>query len=137
MTEAQLRKLVDTWAGRLGLDRYRLSVQMGGLDDATSYAEVSRSVYQRGVIHFAPWLLDGHATPDDVLGIELTPDFIETIVVHELLHLWTRDLRAIVRDDCDGLVHPDAYRQLDLAAMRAEEQLVDGLAEALVKAWPA
>lgn len=137
MTEAKLRRLVQTWAARVGLDRWRIDVQIGGLREETSLAEVERSsAYQRGVIRFAPWLIGHGERPEEVLAIEHTDDFVASIVLHELLHLWTRDLRAIVKDDVREQVHPDAAAALDSAAERAEEQLVDGLAEALVRAWP-
>lgn len=135
MTEPQLRRLVQTWARRLGLDRWDLEVEIGGLEDSDSYAECTRSIYERATIRFAPWLVGRGEPPPGVMFPNPTPEFIEICAVHELLHLWTRNLRAVIREDCDGLVHPDAYRQLDATACRAEEQLVDGLAHALVRAW--
>jgi hypothetical protein len=136
VTEAEVRKLFEVWAGRLGLDRWWLKVEIGSPEEADSIIEVNRStVYERAVITVPPWVVGQADRPDSVLGLD-GDDRIEASVVHELLHLITRDLVAIVRDDCDGLVHPDAYRQLDKAIHRIEEQTVDRLAEALVRAWP-
>ena len=138
MTEKQLRDLLDVWKGRLGLGRWLLVLELGGCGDATAYMEVNRSAsYERAVINAQPWLLGVGEVPEGVMirGEHLTDEFVEACLVHELLHLHTRDMCAIVRDDCDGLVHPDAYRQLDLAMHRAEEQCVDRLAVALVQAF--
>lgn len=138
MTEKQLRDLLDVWKGRLALDRWLLVLEVGACSDATAYMEVIRSTsYERAVIHVQPWLLGDGEPPEGVVirGEHLSDEFVEASLVHELLHLHTRDMCAIVRDDCDGLVHPDAYRQLDCAMGRAEEQCVDRLAVALVKAF--
>ena len=70
-----------------------------------------------------------------IRGEDLTDDFIESSLVHELLHLHTRDMRAVVRDDLDGQVHRDVYAVLEASMGRAEEQCVDRLAEALVAAF--
>jgi hypothetical protein len=137
MTEAQVRRLIETWAKRLGLERWRIEVTVGTCESESAYMEVNRStVYERATLTVASWVVGVGNRPEPVIAVPLTEDFIEACVVHELLHLHTRDLRAVVRDDCDGLVHPDAYRQLDATAERIEEQTVDRLAEALVRAWP-
>jgi len=46
----------------------------------------------------------------------------------------TRDVRAVVRDDILSQVHRDVYSQIEKAPERAEEQCVDRLAVALVRA---
>lgn len=135
MTEAQLRDLLTEWAQRLGLDRWHLKLVIGGTDEATSYMETHRSgYYERGIIYVAPWLLGDGEVPDNVMEREPDDRFIEASLVHELLHLHIRDLRAVVRDDLDGQVHRDVHVQIEKAAERAEEQCVDRLAVALVRA---
>ena len=137
MNEKRLRELLTTWQRRLRLDDWRILLHVGGVEDADAYMETRRSTtYQRGVIYCQPWLL-GKGTPGDVMisGQDMTDDFVEASLVHELLHLHTRDMRAIVRDDLDGQVHRDVYTVLEAAMARAEEQCVDRLAEALVRAF--
>jgi hypothetical protein len=138
VTEERLRQLLEVWRGRLGLDHWRIELELGGLDDDTDLMEISRSkVYERARLYVAPWLLvGGPPVPAGVL-LEPSDDVVESSLVHELLHCLTRDLRAITRDDLEGLVHRDAHTALDLAAYRAEERLVDELAEALVRAFAA
>lgn len=138
MTEKRLHELCAVWQERLGLDGWRVVLKIGGVSDEDSYMETHRSTtYQRGVIYCQPWLLGKGAAPDSVMirGDDLTDAFIESSLVHELLHLYTRDMRAVVRDDLDGQVHRDVYTVLEAAMARAEEQCVDRLAEALVRAF--
>lgn len=142
MTEKQLRGLLATWQQRLGLGDWRIVLKVGTVEDESAYMETQRSVsYQRAVIHCQPWLLngDGNAAPESVMirGNDLSEDFVESSLVHELLHLHTRDMRAVVRDDLDGQVHRDVYSVLEASMARAEEQCVDRLAEALVRSFNA
>lgn len=138
MTEKALRELLTVWTKRLGLDDWRILLHVGGCEEKSCYMETSRSVsYERGVIYCQPWLFGDGEAPEDVMirGADLTDDFVESSLVHELLHLHTRDVRAIVREDLDGQVHRDVYTVLNAAMERAEEQCVDRLAEALVRAF--
>lgn len=140
LTERDLRSLLGLWQRRLSLDHWFLVLKVGGCEDASTYMEVHRStVYQRAVVHCQPWMLGEGEAPEDVLirGDDLTDSFVEESLVHELLHLHTRDMRAIVRDDLDGQVHRDVYTVLEAGMSRAEEQCVDRLASALVRAFAA
>lgn len=138
MTETGLRERLDVWKRRLGLEHWLILLEIGGAEDDTSYMEVERStVYQRAVIHVQPWLLGEGDAPKEVMirGDQLTDRFVESSLVHELLHCSTRNMRAVVRDDLEGQVHRDVHTVLNDAMSRAEEQCVDALAEALVRAW--
>lgn len=138
MTEKGLRVLLEVWKKRLGLDGWRILLHVGGVEAEHAYMETSRSVsYERGVIYCQPWLFGDGEAPKDVMirGDDLTDDFIESSLVHELLHLHTRDMRAVVREDLDGQVLRDVYTVLNAAMERAEEQCVDRISEALVRAF--
>lgn len=138
MTEPQLWELLEVWKARLGLERWLVILEVGGADDDSCYMETHRSTtYERAVIRVQPWLLGkGEAPPRTMIrGAHLTDAFVESSLVHELLHLHTRDMRAIVRDDLDGQVHRDVYTVLEAGMARAEEQCVDRLAEALTRAF--
>lgn len=134
MTEAQLRSLLTQWVKRLGLDRWDLELRIEECEDSGALMEAERSVtYERSVIRCQPWVLTGEI-PDDVMQLELTPQRIEACLVHELLHCHTRDMSNLA-DAVVGQLHRDAYSIFDSAVRRAEEQLVDRLAVALVDAF--
>lgn len=138
MTEKQLRDLLPVWQRRLGLADWRIVLRVGGVEESTAYMEAQRSTsYERGVIYVQPWMVGDGDPPTEVMfhGDDLTDDFVESSLVHELLHFHTRDMRAVVREDLDGQVHRDVHTVLEAAMARAEEQCVDRLAEALVKAF--
>jgi hypothetical protein len=138
VNEPALRTLLTVWQRRLGLGEWRLLLKIGGVEDATAYMETHRSaLYQRAVIYVQPWIVGLGEMPEGVLvrGGDVTADFIESSLVHELLHLHTRDMRAVVRDDLEERVSSDIYHLAEAAMRRAEEQCVDRLAEALVHAF--
>lgn len=124
MTEAQLRRLAKRWAPRLGLDGWQIHVQIGGLEDAENYAEThTSSDYRRATIRF------GRTAADHPAGLEV-------LVVHELLHVATRDIRNTGLFGLEDEVHPAAQRVHDRAFRHLLEQEVDRLAVALVATWP-
>lgn len=137
MTFEHLSVLLDTWKIRLGLSDWRINLIKGGCEDEYVYMDVEHSIfYQRAEIRVNPWLLGEGEVPKDVLMRDsLTDDFIESSLVHELLHLHTRNLRSIVRNDLVGVLHRDLLEQLNHTMERADEQSVDKLAEALTKAF--
>ena len=137
MTFEELNQFLFIWKARLGLSDWRIELILGGCSDETTYMEVEHSTfYERAVIHVNPWLLGQGPTPEYVLMKEaLTDDFIEVSLVHELLHMHTRNIRVVVREDLFGVVSRELHEQLKNAMERADEQMVDRLAEALVKAF--
>lgn len=137
MTFEQLESLLDIWKVRLGLDNWRIVMMLGNVTDKTCYMEVDHSTYyERAVIHVNPWFVGIGPIPEEVLMREaITDDFIESSLVHELLHLHTRNLRIIVTEDLADVLSLDTYRQVSVFMKRADEQTVDRIAEALVKAF--
>lgn len=137
MTFEQLSELLIVWTRRLGLSDWRIVITLGGCDDELNYMEIEHSAsYQRAVIQVNPWLVGVGEIPKDVLMRDvITDDFIESSLVHELLHLYTRNLRLIIRNDLFGVVSRELHEQLKNTMERADEQIVDSLAEALVKAF--
>lgn len=135
MTEKKLRQLLNVWKTRLGLDHYKINLVFGRCEDEYSYMEVQRSInYQRAKITVQPWMLGQGDPPKDLLQ-EINDEMIEESLVHELLHICTRDLTAIVRNDLDGMVHRDVYSMFENATCRADERVVDSLAVALCQAF--
>lgn len=139
MKEGVLRELFSVWRERLGLGHWRLELIVGGVDEEDAYMQTHRSqTYERAQIYVQPWLVgQGEPNRDLLFAQNLEDDFIECSLVHELLHLHTRDMRAVVREDLAGAVLSDVYRQFENTMERAEEQCVGRLAEALVRAFRA
>lgn len=138
MDITHLNELLEIWKARLGLNTWRIYLEVGNLEDDTNYMEVSQATsYERAVIHVHPALFGNGETPDEwlVTGDRITDEFIESSIVHELLHLYTRDIRVIIRNDLIGVVQRDLYQQLLNTMERADERIVDKLSEALVKAF--
>lgn len=137
MTFEDLSKLLDVWKPRLGLSDWRLILMLGGCEDETAYMELEHSIYyQRAVIRVNPWFIGIGNVPKDVLMRDsLTDDFIESSLVHELLHLYTRNLRDIVRSDLYGVLNRDLHEQIKNSMERVDEMMIDKLAEALTKAF--
>jgi hypothetical protein len=134
MTETGLALLLDLWKKRLGLESWIIEMKVGEIDEPGSYMEVDKSTqYERAVLYVAPFTLGAGDVPKEALAIPITDEFVEASLVHELLHLVLRDVTIIVRQDLDGSLHPYALEQVQNAAMRAEERVVDKLAVALVR----
>ncbi len=136
MTERELVKLLGVWKSRLGLDNWQIEMSIGGCESDCSYAETHRSTtYENAHIYFQPWMLGKADVPADLIIKQVSDYDIEKTLVHELLHLHTRDMHGVTVDDTDGLLHRDVHEQLRNSFRRAEEQMVDRLAVALVKNW--
>jgi hypothetical protein len=139
MNFGQLQELRIVWMDRLGLQNWRINMHLvTELEEKDAYMEVHRSdAYERATIRVPRWLLDSRiAPPDGVLMTDaITDEFIEVALVHELMHLYFRDLRRIISDDIYGILGREAYGILQSSADRAEEQAVDKLAESLVKSF--
>lgn len=133
--ERWLRRRMHVWQGRLGLQRWDLTLRVEACEDEHSYMEVERSVYyERALILVAPWVLTGEQ-PDGVVDVELTPARVDAKVCHELLHLFTTGFRAILEDDLDGMLHRDVDTIVRATFRREEERMVDRLANALAGAF--
>jgi hypothetical protein len=105
--------------------------------DEPDYAELKRSVsYDRGLMRIQAWAVAEKVPPrDDMLPVKVTSQFIETFIVHELLHAVHRDYTAVILDDLDGFLHRDAQEMLERMMKRIDEQHIDRLARSLVLAW--
>lgn len=133
MTEPRLQQLLAEWTRRLGLERWEIDLRVEPCECETAYMEVERSfLYERATIAVAPWLMGQGDWPADCMR-RASPHHVEETLVHELLHLHTRDIMRAGRE-ADGQMHRDAYTIYEQRLEDAEEQLVDRLAVALVRA---
>lgn len=133
-----IETLVRAWQHDLDLDHWTITLHPGADPDQTTYMSVDRPrCYNRARINIAAWILDPHAPkPDDVLDDpRQDPAALETIVVHELIHLC---LQPLARTDelLDGLLHRDVHAVYQTAAGDALEQSVDHIAAALARHHP-
>jgi len=136
MTEKRVKELVGLWKHRLGLDLWDIDVVVGDFEEP-DYAELKRSVsYDRALLRIQAWAVAEKAPPrEDMMPSKVTPHFLETCIVHELLHAVHRDYTAVILDDLDGFLHRDAQEMLERMMKRIDEQHIDRLARALVLAW--
>jgi hypothetical protein len=134
MTEQEIRDCVSEWQARLGLDQWLLEVRFEEPENETAAMECHRSnQYEQAALIIKPDLVEWEK-PEDWFGPALDSFFLEKSIVHELLHCHTRDIRY-VEDMYEEQLHRDVQSVVEAAYVRAEEQMVDRLAVALVRAW--
>lgn len=110
------QEAVTLWQARLGLDRWRIEIKVSE-EPIDSFATVEPSAqYENATITFSP-------SVDDAI--------LETVVVHELLHLFTRDIDALV-DDAKAQLHPQASFQVEKRYEHVLESFVDRLSRSIV-----
>jgi hypothetical protein len=144
VTEQEIRGLFTAWQARLGLAEWIIRVDFEAFDPPTSTMQIHRSHnYNRATIKVNEWVTSGippetweGQTWDGHAKGEVTDLDVEEAVVHELLHaaigpLW------IGLNLLRGESHRDAHDVAVNTYDRTEENIIDQLAVALVKAWPA
>jgi hypothetical protein len=139
MTEEGLFYLLSLWKPRLELTSWWIVLKIGGIENNQSYMEVRRSpLHDRATIYVAEWLLNPDKEPPEetvILKEDVDDSLIELFLVHELLHLHTRDMAAVVKYDLEGLVQQDVLDQIENSFARAEEKCIDTLARVLVRSY--
>lgn len=134
MTKQEILVCVSEWQSRLGLDQWLIEVRFEEPESLTSAMECHRSSqYEQAALIIKPELIDWEM-PENWCGPTFDSFFLEKSIVHELLHCHTRDIRS-VEDMYEEQLHRDVLSVVEAAYIRAEEQLVDRLAVALVRAW--
>ena len=137
MTEAQLRGLFKLWQTRLGLGTWKIGVEFAECGrechDIVLMETHRPADYDTATIQVQPFALTGDI-PEGWVIQPLTDEYLEIKVVHELLHCVMRDMR-FCDVSIDGQLHRDVDAAWQIVQKRAEEQTVDRLATALVKAF--
>jgi hypothetical protein len=136
VTEKQLLALFDKWIPRLGLDGWVIQVRVEECpdkDDAGSEGCCHRSSqYDKATIFVPPAMLEEGER--DRAHQDITPEYVEQIVVHELLHCVVRDIvfaNSLMEDELSERMN----ETLNKVQMRTEEQVVERLASALMREW--
>jgi hypothetical protein len=134
--EKHIRDLFDTWQERLGLSHWTIEIAIEKLKPRTTTMRTSKSpYYDRGRIIVQPWVIAGEPPPNWHKAHDASfAQAIEETVVHELLHLHLWECSSAI---C--LLHPFSKKSAYLTAVAVqehqEENLVDRLSVALVRAW--
>lgn len=131
MTRKQAARALEKWRARLAPE-WRITVYESGPDwrDEEDYLATVQcdDDYAHAKIH----LTDACLARDD--------ESVEVTIVHEILHLLTRELRRVL-DRGKGYWPPSVHDLLSDGFEHDEEALVDRLAHAIVRsdrqAWPA
>ncbi len=121
MTRRDVEKVLRVWVDRLQLRHWDLSIDWDTPASENADATTWRgNCYDRAVLFFDPEVLTWDALK------------LNRIVVHELLHLVTRDIDRVVEESCVSLPRR-AYEQVDLRYEHAIEGVVDRLSYRFVE----
>lgn len=108
---------VTLWQTRLGLERWKIDVKIAE-EPMEAYAECSPSAqYEFATITFSP---------------NIESSVVEATVVHELLHILTKDIDSVI-EDARAQLHPQASFQVEKRYDHALESFVDRLAQRIVE----
>lgn len=120
MTEARLTRIVRVWVKRLNLSGWAVSINFDEPASSDADATTWRSnSYDRAQIRVAPeWRT-------------WSPETANRLMVHELLHLCTRDIDRVVASVEPELM-PQAWKLLDDRYDHEIEGLVDRLSTVFV-----
>lgn len=131
----RIEECARTWQTRLGLTHWRVVVKRGGEIEG-SILEVHRheNAY-RAIIYARDWLLDEEWDKSDSLE-DLTDQYIESAVVHELFHLCFHRLGSAFKKAMEDHVSSALWGTLAPMYSDIEEYEVDQVARHLVDAWP-
>ena len=120
MTKRQVERLVRDWQSRLKLDHWQITVDLDKAAGEGCVAECDRAdSYDTATIRFAPGFSDW------------SRHYTEQAVVHELLHLYERDLHEAVKS-VESLLGKPAYQQFSDRLLHEREGIVDRLATVIV-----
>lgn len=138
VTSISIEKWAETWIKRLGLETWDIRLMWPEDADYKSWLEVddiSFSEDQHAAVH--------RSRDYDSARMYFNPDYFhrwspkqaEVAVVHELLHLVTRDIEHVL-DMVDGMLLRDVEELVSRAHVHAVEGAVDRLAYRLVELAP-
>lgn len=120
MTEAKFEALLKKWQKRLGLERWRVTV-----DFSTPLTDDNMQISRSKIYD------DATITVNDTWktwGIEK----VEQLIVHELLHLVHRDIDYVIYELVDGQTSPASYELIRKAYEFADEKAIDRMAHILM-----
>ncbi len=122
MTLSDVSELVAGWQEPLGLTTWDLTIELvasPGDNDEALAACLTDGPYERATLQFADALLNQ------------TPQRVEEAVVHELLHLTSRDLSSAIQD-AEEQLGPVAGPMFHNRTLHELEGIVDKVATLLV-----
>lgn len=121
MTAKQIIGIVSLWQGLLGLETWDILVDLDEPADDDNEAQAERSIfYDKAALKFAKsWRT-------------WTNVYAHRVIVHELLHLVTRDLDQ-AHSSLEGQLHPHVWTLANERYIHEIEGVVDRLALRLVE----
>lgn len=125
MTREQIAEIVDTWVPRLGLEHWEITVHWEphplDADDPPSF-----DTHDKAWVHRARDYDEARMYFNEKAMEYWTARDAHATVVHELLHLVTRDVEFVL-DMLDEMLH----RDVDTLVMRAHRHAVEGAIDRL------
>lgn len=118
-SETSIEELVRDWQDKLDLLHWRIDIAFEDLDNAYGEARPEEHYDQTTLVFNLEALLNKNSL------------YVEATVVHELLHLHTRDLERLP-EQWKPVVHPDVAGQLDDRFRHELEGVIDRMAWAIV-----
>jgi hypothetical protein len=121
ITRKQVERTLRVWQTRLGLQTWDIKIDWEkSAGDDINASTYRLNTYDRATLCF------------DTAYVNWSKEFLNQTVVHELLHLVTRDLDRVFAD-FEISAHPEAYRVLDKRYDHEIEGVVDRLANRIVE----
>jgi hypothetical protein len=133
ITREQVEDKLTIWQQRLDLLHWDIRLRFDlRPEEEDALVEIVRSeFYDRATIRFSAkwstWTLDG---PIGEVGHNL-----DELLLHELAHVYMRDIDFQVMDDLDGVLGREAHALFTDTFHRKREALVDRIARALYNGW--
>jgi hypothetical protein len=124
MTAKQLQKLVRVWQGRLGLQAWDIKVSFVPTSFCSCAEDAEATTWRQNDYDRAVIFPNTDWTSWD-------DDRLSRLMVHELMHLVTRDLDRVIAS-VEEQVHPDAWRMVNTRYDHEIEGVVDRLANRIV-----
>lgn len=121
LQKKRVERAIREWQRRLGLAEWDLAINWNDPCPDDADASTWRSnTYDRAEIKFDPhWR-------------KWSWEFMNRIIVHELLHLVSRDIDRVVAS-VESQLHPEAWRSLDIRYDHEIEGLIDRLSYRFVE----
>ena len=121
MTKREIERLVSDWQKRLKLEHWSIKVDWSRSPREDAYATTHRRIkYDIAEIYF------------DSEYRTWSKDFAEQLVVHELLHLTTRDLDQVI-GDLEDLLRLESFKLVEKRYDHEIEGVVDRFATIVVE----
>jgi hypothetical protein len=126
VTRSEMERIVRWWQPRLGLTHWKLDIEWAPLTEDEDEKPPHASMWR------ARDYEEGRLTLDERQTVDWDRCRANTVVVHELLHLVTRETEYVL-DLIDSHLHRDSQELVERAHRHAVEGAVDRIAYRFVE----